>query len=142
MDELLWYADGLRFECQRCGRCCTGDPGDVWVSEDESAALATHLGLTEAGLRHRHLKANPWRGLRLREKLNLDCTFFNRESGCEVYALRPRQCITWPFWRSSLVSPGAWAEAAAECPGMNRGTLYTFEEIRALSAADGLPDEE
>ena len=26
-----WYRDGLRFACTRCGACCTGAPGYVWV---------------------------------------------------------------------------------------------------------------
>jgi len=25
------YKDGLRFECQRCGSCCRGEPGVVWM---------------------------------------------------------------------------------------------------------------
>ena len=31
-DSPEWYRDGLRFECTRCGACCTGAPGYVWVT--------------------------------------------------------------------------------------------------------------
>lgn len=136
-----WYAQGLRFECVRCGRCCTGAPGDVWVGDEEIRTLQEHSGLSPVGFRRAHLKASLLRPQRLREKVNCDCTFYEPERGCRVYALRPRQCRTWPFWRQSLRSPEAWAEAAATCPGMNQGRLYTTAEIERLSSADGLPQE-
>lgn len=42
-----WYADGLRFECTRCGHCCTGEPGTVRVYEEEIGTLASFLKLAE-----------------------------------------------------------------------------------------------
>src|SRR5437762_2532036 len=39
-----WYRDGLRFRCTRCGHCCTGAPGYVWVTPEELQALADFLG--------------------------------------------------------------------------------------------------
>jgi len=27
VDTLPRFKDGLRFECQRCGKCCRGEPG-------------------------------------------------------------------------------------------------------------------
>src|SRR5262249_1390597 len=41
-----WYQDGLRFECTRCGKCCSGFPGFVWVSEAELQAIADFRGET------------------------------------------------------------------------------------------------
>ncbi|HEV3166004.1 MAG TPA: YkgJ family cysteine cluster protein, partial [Isosphaeraceae bacterium] len=42
--ESPWYRDGLQFECTRCGACCTGAPGFVWVDEAEIARLAAYRG--------------------------------------------------------------------------------------------------
>ena len=42
--ERPWYRDGLAFECTRCGACCTGAPGYVWVSTDEIETLAQFRG--------------------------------------------------------------------------------------------------
>src|SRR5260370_17938696 len=39
-----WYKDGLRFTCTMCGDCCTGEPGYVWVDDDDLAAIADFLG--------------------------------------------------------------------------------------------------
>lgn len=35
VDALPWFKDGQRFECQRCGRFCRGEPGVVWVNKEE-----------------------------------------------------------------------------------------------------------
>ena len=42
-----WYVDGLAFECQECGHCCSGpEEGYVWITPEEIAAAAEHLGIT------------------------------------------------------------------------------------------------
>jgi len=118
-----WYADGLRFECLRCGRCCTGAPGRVRVSDEEIAALAARLGLAEAEFRAGYTRRSRGADVLLAEKRNFDCVFFDSEQGCSVYEDRPRQCRTWPFWSSALESPESWQIHAKECRGMNRGPL-------------------
>ena len=32
-DTIPWFKEGLKFECQRCGRCCRGEPGVIWVNK-------------------------------------------------------------------------------------------------------------
>jgi Fe-S-cluster containining protein len=124
----VWYQDGLRFRCTRCGNCCTGAPGYVWVNDDEIEAIADHRGEPAAqteGLYTRRLG----RRVSLREKGNGDCVFFDRASGCTVYPARPRQCRTWPFWESNVVTPETWAKTCDVCPGSGRGELIPAEEI-------------
>jgi Fe-S-cluster containining protein len=59
-----------------------------------------------------------------------DCIFLDRESRkCSVYAARPTQCRTWPFWDSNLATRKDWKWACEVCPGSGRGQLYSFEEI-------------
>ncbi|MFW5846245.1 MAG: YkgJ family cysteine cluster protein [Planctomycetota bacterium] len=136
--EQPWYADGLRFACTRCGHCCTGEPGNVWISEDEIHALAERLGMDQAGFRRRYTVQRR-KGISLRERPNHDCVFWDRQQGCTAYDLRPRQCRTWPFWRCNIASPQDWQEAAADCPGIGRGPVHDMETIRETAAADGLP---
>ena len=129
-----WYKDGLLFECQRCGICCTGDPGVVWINREEIAALAEHLHMSQAEFVARYTRETVSRRS-LIELPNGDCVFYSRQQGCEIYPLRPRQCRTWPFWPSNLASPDAWREVCQTCPGANRGRLYTFDEIRARAGS-------
>jgi Fe-S-cluster containining protein len=127
MDE-TWYRDGLRFRCTRCGNCCTGEPGFVWLQEQELNDLAAFLG--EPAEQVAVLYARPGhRGLTLREKANGDCIFYDRDRGCTVYAVRPRQCRTWPFWESTVGDKKAWQETCEVCPGAGQGDLIPSEEI-------------
>ena len=123
-----WYKDGLAFECTRCGKCCTGEPGFVWVTDDELAAIAAFLG--EPVEQVRALFTRKSRGRRtLREKEGGDCVFYDRAKGCTIYPVRPPQCRTWPFWESNVESPEAWERTKAVCPGSGHGELIPVEEI-------------
>jgi uncharacterized protein len=126
--EETWYQDGLRFRCTRCGNCCTGEPGHVWVNPEELAAIAEHRGepVEEVVALYTHVA---YRGRSLREKGNGDCVFYDRQAGCTVYPVRPRQCRTWPFWESNVRSPEAWERTCQICPGSGRGDLIPPEEI-------------
>ena len=129
--ETAWYADGLRFACQTCGRCCGGAPGYVWIDQGDIVAIAARLGLSEDDFRRRYVR-RLWRGMSLKEKPNYDCVLLDSAGRCTVYEIRPIQCRTWPFWPTNLVGPQAWEQAARRCPGMGQGFLYRYEQIEAL----------
>lgn len=139
-DQGEWYADGLRFECTRCGNCCTGPPGAVWFTEEEGRAMATKVGLDEAEFYRTFARRERGRWS-LRENLTergYDCIFLDRDaegrSGCRLYEARPSQCRTWPFWPENLASRESWESArrGTPCPGMGEGPLIPVEEIRIL----------
>jgi|SRR5579884_1118751 len=123
-----WYQDGLRFTCSRCGHCCTGEPGYVWVNDEEIADLAAAVAEpVERFVRLYTRRVGQERSLR--ERSNGDCVFYDRKLGCTVYAARPRQCRTWPFWESNVQSPEAWQHTCEVCPGSGEGELISAEEI-------------
>jgi Fe-S-cluster containining protein len=126
--EEPWYQDGLRFHCTRCGNCCTGEPGHVWVNAEELAAMAEHRGEPVEEVLALYTYVGH-RGRSLREKGNGDCVFYDRQAGCTVYPVRPRQCRTWPFWESNVRSPQAWERTCKICPGSGQGDLIPPEEI-------------
>jgi Fe-S-cluster containining protein len=130
MSDKPWYHKGLRFACTACGACCTGQPGYVWVNKAEIAALAAAVGVAVEQFEKRYVRRIGIRNS-LIEFPNGDCVFFspNRRT-CRVYAARPRQCQTWPFWESNLRSPDTWQQMACECPGANRGRLIPLRKIR------------
>lgn len=132
-----WYADGLHFGCTRCGGCCVG-AGPVRVSDEEVLALARRLSLPAHEFRAMYTRTLRGGDVSLREhRRDRSCVFYDRERGCTVYEDRPRQCRTWPFWRSVLDSPERWAEEARDCPGMNRGPRHARAEIEATRERDG-----
>lgn len=125
-----WFNAGLQFRCTRCGHCCTGTPGFVWVNEEEVAAIAEFRGESVEEFASLHTRSVR-RGRSLREKANGDCVFWDRQAGCTIYPVRPRQCRTWPFWESNVASPEAWEDTCAVCPGAGTGDLISAEEILA-----------
>ncbi|MEX0704891.1 MAG: YkgJ family cysteine cluster protein [Planctomycetales bacterium] len=130
-----WYRDGLRFTCTQCGDCCTGAAGAVWVNDEELAAIAETLGQPVGEIRLMHTRRIGNR-VSLREYANGDCTFFDPATRrCRVYAARPRQCRSWPFWSSNLESAERWDDVRQSCPGAGRGEFFSLEEIEAQAAS-------
>ena len=129
-----WYQDGLRFTCTQCGKCCTGAPGFVWVTDEEIDALAAARGMKRSEFVAVHTYKTRGK-VSLRERPNGDCIFYDADKGCTVYAARPTQCRTWPFWDSNLTTPERWAETEGICPGSGEGDVIPVEEItRRLKA--------
>jgi hypothetical protein len=130
-----WYRDGLRFACTRCGACCTGAPGYVWVDADEIARIAAHRDESPEQFSGRFVRRVGNR-YSLVERPGGDCIFWSREAGCTVYDARPAQCRTWPFWPENIADAESWGRTARACPGSGSegGRLFTVEEIRATAA--------
>ena len=133
MTRSAWYGEGLRFSCTQCGHCCTTS-GYVWVTRREALRLADHLGLSLRDFGRRYLRLVEGRHA-LIDRADGACIFW--DEGCKVYAARPDQCATFPFWKENLVTPDAWRETAEECEGIGDGDLYPPEEIELLADGDG-----
>ncbi len=128
-----WYRDGLAFECTRCGACCTGAPGFVWVSLEEIERLAEFRGETVEQFSTRFVRQVDDR-YSLIEKPGGDCIFWDKHVGCTVYSARPDQCQTWPFWPENVETPEDWNHVCSVCPGSGKGRLYSIDEIVASLA--------
>lgn len=131
MSEMVWFENGLRFECTGCGDCCTGAPGYVWVNGEEIRALAQVVGLSAEQFEATYVRRI---GVRrsLAEYDNGDCVMFDpQRKKCLAYKARPRQCRTWPFWDSTVSTREDWEETCRDCPGCGTGPLVPAEEILA-----------
>ena len=125
-----WYHEGLQFTCSQCGDCCTGAPGYVWVNSSEIEAMMSVLGETDRAQFERQYIRRIGVRKSLKEYANGDCVFLDSATRkCNVYAARPRQCRSWPFWDSNLRSPEAWAQTCDVCPGSGQGDLVQLEVI-------------
>jgi Fe-S-cluster containining protein len=132
-EEAPWFRDGLSFACTRCGACCTGAPGFVWMNAEEIARLAEYRGETLDQFSHAFVRRVGPR-YSLKEKPGGDCIFWDRKSGCTVYSARPAQCQTWPFWPENVKTSEAWQNVMTVCPGAGRGQWFIVEQIRAAAA--------
>ena len=134
-EETPWYSQGLHFKCTGCGQCCTGSPGYIWVSEDEIQAIAHYLDLSVEAFARQYLRRVKGRFSLLELPKSYDCIFL-KENKCQIYAVRPTQCRTYPWWPQLLKSEKEWQEAARFCEGIQRDAplvpLEVIEEQRTL----------
>ena len=129
MDD--WFSDGLSFECTRCGDCCRGEPGYVWVTLEEAGAIAASVAMPFRDFESSCLR-RIGRKMSLLEKPNGDCILWQDGKGCTVYDVRPLQCRTFPFWSENIRSAQAWHDLAARCPGVDKGRRFSADEIRRM----------
>jgi hypothetical protein len=136
MEEKPWYSCGLKFTCKECGKCCTGFPGYVWVKESEIKEIAELLAISEDEMKKKYLRrvGGSWA---LKEMpRNYDCVFL-QDRRCKIYARRPHQCRTFPWWNTLLSSKEEWEKAARYCEGMSPDApSVPFEEIEKRRTSD------
>ena len=126
-----FYENGLKFECQRCSFCCGHGPGFVYLSRKDLEMLCIHFGLTPLEFVKKYGRwVTYYEGkmvLALKEEKNYDCVLWDK--GCSAYESRPVQCRTYPFWAWMIQDKRTWDECGADCPGINRGRVWSKEEI-------------
>jgi Fe-S-cluster containining protein len=133
-DEKPWYHDGLPFECTGCGQCCTGEPGYVWVIQEEIDRMAESLGVDVESFEAKYVR-KIGRRRSLIELVGGDCVFFDDTTRhCTIYDARPRQCQTWPFWESNVRTPSHWRDVCEVCPGVRQGRIVPLVDIEAKKA--------
>lgn len=128
-----WYDEGVRFQCQGSGKCCSsrGQYGYVYMTKQDRKDMAKALGfgLTEFTKTYcgqaegvYYLKNDP---------NSPDCVFLDGNK-CEVYEGRPTQCRTWPFWPDHMNAKDWNKEVVSFCPGAGKGKLYSKKQIEEI----------
>ena len=125
-----FFDSGLRFACQRCGKCCTGTPGSIYVGSNEIHPIASYLGLSAS--RFLRTYTYPFKDSRsIGEDKDGNCLFF--DGGCKIYPVRPLQCSTFPFWFSNMRSELRWRDVSRQCPGIGEGPLFDGSLIMEIA---------
>jgi uncharacterized protein len=133
IDESL-IKDGLKFQCQGSGKCCTshGEYGFVFLTLEDRQRFAKHLNITTRKFTKEYCEQRSGVWHLKEEEGKPDCMFLKKKQ-CTVYEARPVQCRTWPFW-SEVLNPKAWKkDVVSFCPGIGKGRLYTPEEIKSIA---------
>src|ERR1700722_14562472 len=111
--ENKWLKDGIRFQCQGSGKCCTshGEFGFVYMTKLDRQRMARHLGLKTRAFTLKYCAKTQGHFHLKEDKKNPDCMFL-KEKRCGVYEGRPTQCRTWPFW-PEVMKAKAWKKNVA-----------------------------
>lgn len=90
--------------CEGCGgKCCVGESGYVFVSIDEMQKIASFLALEFESFTKSYVRKVGYRFSFIEKPYQnaLACVFFDTDSKqCSIYAHRPKQCRTYPFWEA------------------------------------------
>ena len=105
------------FRCRRSGNCCAIPGGIVRITAAERAAIAAHLGMTEAAFTSRYVQPG---SDRLKDGLGGRCVFLQdgAEASCAIHPVRPAKCRQWPFWPEVLEDPALQVLVLRTCPGI------------------------
>ncbi len=124
LETPLVSCEGYRYRfdpsaCAACGgACCTGERGEIWIDREEILALSELLGEPEEVVIGCYLRRERT-GYTIKERQvpeGYACWFLDPQSGgCGIYAARPKQCRSFPFWPLFKSRPQL-LEAA--CPGV------------------------
>ena len=102
---------------------------------EEIERIAEYLKISPAQLRREYLKRVGLRSSIIEHPETKDCIFLQSRGGekcCTIYPVRPVQCRNWPFWPLNLTGPDDWNRVAKKCGGINRGRLYSYDEIQKI----------
>ncbi len=123
----------FRFECQPgCTNCCTQD-GHVYLTEEDIARIARHLGMSSAAFERQYVTRQedlPRLKMALRERC-----FFLQPYGCGIHVVKPLQCRVFPYWPEHVASKAAWSRLRKFCPGVGVGPLVQITSVRKEAEA-------
>ncbi|MBC85961.1 MAG: zinc/iron-chelating domain-containing protein [Bdellovibrionaceae bacterium] len=143
MSKKLWYEEGIRFECQGSGKCCTshGEYGWVFLSKKDIKRFSEYFELSVSEFKKIYCDQSEgvWH---LKEKMDDPDCMFLKDNQCSAYEARPTQCRTWPFWPDTMQAKAWKKEVASFCPGVGKGKLYSKKEIEKQVEEAARVDEE
>lgn len=137
-----------RFECQKCGYCCS-QMAFLYPSREDIQRLSAHLNLTECSFALRYLREvyDPQaKAYVIAFQTNTPSAsgngcIFCQGNLCVIYdSPRTDLCHIFP-WNHLDLARGEWEENFVAhdgtfwCPGIGQGRLWSLEEIRKVKEA-------
>lgn len=112
LQNLIIKKEGFDFtfngaKCSECGgKCCYGESGYIFTNISEMEQMSAFLKIPFEDFCLHYIKKVGMRFSLIEKTCNdrakgVSCIFFDEESlCCAIYAVRPKQCRTFPFWSS------------------------------------------
>ena len=142
MDRYI-FKDGIKFECQNSGNCCISRDsyGYVYLSKKDLIKIAKYLNVSINLFKKKYCQYSDGY-LHLKEiNINGNCQFLENKK-CSIYAARPMQCRTWPFWKEHM-NVKKWNEELINfCPGIGKGRIISASKIQKQINRDIINDEQ
>jgi len=130
MGEQFYKSAELRFECQKCGHCCTTWYGDVFLHDEDIPRISEGLGIDEKSFQTRYVGRDSRGRMVIKLLPNGYCPFYR--DGCMIHEFKPLTCMSWPFWGYVTDTEYGWERAGQRCPGVGKGRVYSADEIERL----------
>lgn len=118
----------IKFECQKCGDCCTKP---IILSSEDINRLGSRLDTLAQAMSCSKSQV-------MRPSSQGTCHFL-RNGNCSVYDSRPSACQSYPFYRI-----GTRIYYDAKCTGIGVGRSYSTEELSEMVSERlaGIPEQE
>ena len=129
--QTTWWDEGIRFECQGSGKCCTshGEFGFVFLTKSDRQRMAKHLKISTLSFSKKYCDKKNGAFHLKEDGINLDCLFL-KDKKCSIYEARPTQCRTWPFW-PEIMNAKSWKKEVVDfCPGVGKGKVISAKKIK------------
>ncbi len=130
-EPVPFWKNGIRFECQGSGKCCTsrGSYGFVYLTIEDRRRFAKYFKIPTASFTKKYCEMTGGH-FHLRDIKN-DCEFLS-DKKCTVYEARPIQCRTWPFWPENMNAKTWKRDVVAFCPGIGKGKTHSAKSIQKV----------
>ena len=137
-----------RFECRRCGNCCTmlNDGAPVYVRDVKR--IARHLGLSVYRFLRRYCRI-AFREVYFDEgplviPMIFTCVFYsNHSKACSIHDVKPNLCLLAPFISLLIHSEKMIAGLEEHCEGFGFGPEVSRAEIeKRLKLEEALEEED
>ena len=128
-----FFKKGINFKCQGSSNCCVsrGSYGYVYLSKKDLIKIAKHLNVSINLFKKKYCGYSDGY-MHLKEiNINGNCQFLENKK-CSIYAARPMQCKTWPFWKENMNAKKWNTELINFCPGIGKGKLISSSMIQKI----------
>lgn len=128
----------VRFNCRRCGNCCTSS-GRAYLHTADLQRLPASLGLSLEEFAREYCEFRRenliftdgtlvQEVLAVKKQSNDHCAFYDGR-GCMVHAAKPRQCALWPFLGPIMRKKALWEYYSELCDGLKQDGRVSYNDV-------------